>query len=192
MSSKVTYKELKDSLIIEIKPNNKFIIRFGFLFFYIMPFVVALGLMLSKMIMDNDFSLPYELNSLYIILLFIVMTLIGRNIINKLYQKEIIIVDRNSLTLLKRFFMIKSKKRIFPLNQLSDFKLVEKDNFTNHALKPDGTDYIGIGTEKDLEFIIESGRLSFFYSGSVIQFGKALSYEDSQEVIRRIKNRNYI
>ncbi len=187
MSSKVTYKELKRNLTIEIKPNYKFLIRFGFVFFYIMPFVFVFGLMLYGMIRDHDFSLPYELNSLYIILISIVTTLIGRNIVKKLYQKEIILIEKGRLTIFKYLFRF-SKKRIFPLNQVSDFKLAGKDKFTNHPLKPDGIDYIGIGTEKDLEFIIESGKLSFFYSGSVIQFGKGLLDEDGEEIIRRINN----
>ena len=43
--------------------------------------------------------------------------------------------------------------------------------------------------EKEVQFLIEDGSLSFFYSGSTVRFGKNIYDEEAEELIEKIKKR---
>jgi len=48
-------------------------------------------------------------------------------------------------------------------------------------------DYLGFGiAEKEVQYFIESGNLSFFYNGSTFRFGKNVSIEDGEKIIEKI------
>lgn len=112
-----------------------------------------------------------------------------RIFLRRIFQKEIIHITSDSLIFSKKFFF-KTNKRIFQLTQISDLKIAEKENFTKHPLDTQGFDYLGIGTgEKELEFMIEGGNLSFFYSGSTVRFGKNVYDDDGIELLETIKKR---
>jgi hypothetical protein len=189
MSAKVNFKESDQKLIIEIIPKHKAIIKIGFIFFFIMPIFLVFGLMVYRRISNNDYYIEFELDTLYIVSLFILVFIIIRNILRRLYQKELIIIDNKTMTIIKKLFFF-SKKRVFPFKNVKDIKSADKDEFTRHPLEPEGFDYLGAGTsEREMDFIIESGRIRVFYNGSVFRFGKGLLEEDRNEIIRRINKR---
>ena len=189
MSAKVNFKESDQKLIIEIIPKHKAIIIIGFIFFYILPIILVFGLMVYGRISTNNYYVDFELDTLPTVLLFILVSLIIRNVLSRLFQKELITVDNKTMTIIKKLFFF-SRKEVFPFKNVKDIKSADKDEFTRHPLEPEGFDYLGARTsEREIDFIIVSGQIRFFYKGSVIKFGKGLLEEDRNEIIRRINKR---
>ncbi|MTI29851.1 hypothetical protein [Xanthovirga aplysinae] len=105
MNSRISYSETGNELRVEIIPKPKGILKFGMLFFYILPFLIfiALGIILLT---RKDF----EMETYYILLGLILGSLILIIIfLKKIYEKEIIVVDKIHLTLFKRFIFDTNK-----------------------------------------------------------------------------------
>ncbi|MFT6842912.1 MAG: hypothetical protein ACJASR_001685 [Psychroserpens sp.] len=184
MDSKTIYIEKKGSLTIEIEPKGSPIIIFGMFFFYVVPFCIItfFGVYIWSM---DDFplnilvSIPLVFTSISFILI--------RVFLKKLFEKEIIIVESNNITLITRF-IIDSNKRLIKKTEIEDLRYVGPEEFTNHPLDKKGFDYLGIGTaEKEVQWFSESGNVSFFYNGSIFRFGKNIWHESGNEIIEKLK-----
>jgi hypothetical protein len=184
MNSKIKYQESNNSLLVEIKPDPKPIVKFGMLFFYVMPF--AIFIVLAFVIISQNRNLIDDKN------LLLLGMIIGSGILvyiflRKIFEKEIMIVDNKNLTLLKRFLFDRKKSQLNK-KEIKDLKYVGREEFTDHPLDTKGFDYLGLGTgEKEVQWFIESGNLTFNYKGSNFRFGKNIWEEEGNELIEKLK-----
>jgi hypothetical protein len=189
LNSKITYKETDKDLIAEITPDPKRIIKFGILFFYTLPFVIILILGFYIFLDRPSKFFDFDSDTLMISGMIIISLILIRVFLKRIFQKEILHITSDTLTFSKKF-LFKTNKRTFRLDQISDLKIAGKENFTKHPLDTQGFDYLGIGTgEKELQFLIEDGTLSFFYSGSTVRFGKNVYDDEGEELLEKIKKR---
>lgn len=178
----ITYKE--DELIIEIKPNHSNMIKFGIWFFYIIPLAVPLCLMIYLLlfrILDNEFDF-----SVYSIGIPVLGLLLVNVAFNKLYKKEIIKITQDEFIIIDKKVLGESSNE-FQKKDIQNFKVAEKEGFTNHPNKTNGPDYLGFeSSEKEVQFFTEGGTISFDYPGGQIRFGNGLDRYTALTLIDRI------
>lgn len=184
MNSTVKFQESNKSLLVEIIPKPKPIVKFGILFFYVLPFVIFITLVVVTIanegfLFDDKFLVVLGILVGSSILLYIFL--------RRIFEREIILVDKNNLTIFKRF-IFKRQRRQLNKKDIKGLKYIGNEEFTDHPLTTEGFDYLGLGTgEKEVQWFIESGNLTFHYQGSNFRFGKNIWEEDGNELIEKLK-----
>jgi predicted membrane protein len=186
MTSTVDIQETADSLRIVIKPKPKGILKFGMWFFYTIPIVVLVGLFFYVFGQRSSASV-FNIQFVWMALIFIGGGLFIIASLRKIYEKEIITVTDKSLVL-KKEFLFKNAEQVFKKEEITDLKVLGRQTFTKHPLDTNGFDYLGMGTaEKEVQFLIEDGKIGFQHNGLTLRFGKNIWEEDGVEIIDRIK-----
>jgi hypothetical protein len=186
MTSSVDIQQTPGSLTIVIKPQPKGILKFGMWFFYTIPFVLLVGAIVYLFGQDSNEPV-FNIQFVWIVFLLFVGTLFITKSLKKMYEKEIITVTDRSLVLTTQF-LFRNTVQEFNRNEIIDLKVLGQQNFTNHPLETKNFDYLGIATaEKEVQFLIEDGKIGFQYNGMTLRFGKNIWEEDGEEIIKRIK-----
>jgi hypothetical protein len=186
MTSTVDIQETADSLTIVIKPKPKGILKFGMWFFYTIPIALIVGLFFYVFGQSSSASV-LDIQFMWVVLISIAGGLFIIASLRKIYEKEIITVTDKSLVL-KKEFLFKNSGQEFKKEEITDLKVLGQQTFTKHPLDTNGFDYLGIGTaEKEVQFLIEDGKIGFQYNGLTLRFGKNIWEEDGVEIIDRIE-----
>lgn len=186
MRSTVDIQETTDSLTIVIKPQPKGILKFGVWFFYTIPIVIMIAMFFYVFGQRSSASV-FGIQFMWMILIFIGSGLFIIASLRKVYEREIISVTDKSLVL-KKEFLFKNAEQEFKKEEITDLKVLDRQRFTKHPLDTNGFDYLGFGTaEKEVQFLIEDGKIGFQHNGLILRFGKNIWDDDSVEIIDRIK-----
>ncbi|MFN4975974.1 MAG: hypothetical protein ACK5GV_12070 [Bacteroidota bacterium] len=116
------------------------------------------------------------------ILVFTAYGIAGYKFINKSFQSEKIIIDKTSLTIIKRGIFF-AKKDTYENAYISNFTHLDKPKITKHALAGQTFDYLGFQTEQAvINEMHGDNRLSFDYKGKRITFGENIYTWDFEEL----------
>ena len=185
MTPEIAFFETKDRLIIEIQQRLKGIIIFGLVLIGLI-FLCSSAFFLFLLLVDIDEMtiFPFILLSSATLVAF----LASISFLNKTYNKETITITKDTISINeKKLLTRKGKDYSKGINDKIEY--VGSEHFTNHNLSTKSFDYLGLGTqEKQVQFIIESGRLMYTNKETTIRFGKDVYEEDAEEIINRIKN----
>jgi hypothetical protein len=111
-----------------------------------------------------------------------VFSFAGYKFINKSLQSEKLIVNKNSLTIIKSGFL-STKKTTFDNMLISNFTHLDKPEITKHPLAGETFDYLGFQTEQAvINEMHGDNRLAFDYNGKTITFGENLYTWDFEQL----------
>ena len=116
-------------------------------------------------------------------LVFVVAYLIaGYRFLDNATETERLFISQESLDIIVSS-LVKSRRRSFPLADISDFTFLEKETYAPHPLKGDTMDYLGFQTQQQvIQDLYSEGRASFTYQGRQVRFGKKLSSWEFEEL----------
>ena len=90
---------------------------------------------------------------------------------NKALMSERIFINDQELVLIKQG--VKKVEKSFILSMISNFKHLDKPDYTKHPLAGNSMDYLGFQTEQQvINEMYGDNRLSFDYNGKVVTFGE--------------------
>ncbi len=183
MTSTVTYRKEKDKLVIDIAPKFKNIVFFGLAiegFLYIFSGIIVFGLlmflvfskfrldMLPALILLGGFSFLY--------------ILLGRKFLSVVADGETLICDKEDLLI-----RTGQNKKYYKVADISHLAIAGQGTITNHPLHNNFIDYTGLQTqEKEVNFLLTDGTISFFHNGHTVRFGKHVDMEDATQIISRL------
>jgi len=181
MDSNITYSNYQGKAIIKISPKPKFTFVLGIVLFFVLPSLTFL------IIIYNAFSdRKVDLESIFMLSLAIFFLIATVKYLKRAFLKEVIEINKNYL-ILSKHFIIKYGMKKYLLNDIHNVRYLGKDNFTEHPLAVKDFDYLGIGTgEKEIQFLIEKGRLGFNYNDKQIRFGRNIYKEDGYNILSNI------
>ncbi|PKP44854.1 MAG: hypothetical protein CVT95_10485 [Bacteroidetes bacterium HGW-Bacteroidetes-12] len=191
MNSKIKYTEERNKLKIEIFPKLKKVIIFGYLFFYIFPFLICSGMLLFILFNSTQKILliknPFNKEILILLFLLIGSLTIAFIFLRRIFEKEVIIIDSKEL-IIKKVMVITLSRKKYNLKHIKDLVFAGREDFTDHYLNVKGFDYLGIGTgEKEVHFMLEDGNIQFEYLGTKIRFGRDIYFNEIDELIMKLK-----
>ena len=103
--------------------------------------------------------------------------------VNKALQKEKLILNKNTLTISRSGFLT-SKKDIYEVNQISNFRHLDKPEITKHPLAGQSFDYFGFQTEQEvINEMLGDNRLAFDYNNKTIKFGENIYSWDYEKLL---------
>jgi hypothetical protein len=169
---------------IEIKNENKSIVKFGFgltaFFSFFSVFMFALlGFLYFK---KEPFS------SLLYFGLAVFFFVVARNYIANTFFKEYVVLDNKKIKIVYKSWG-KFKESEFEFKKVEYIKFVDKENFTNHPLDSETIDYTGFGVaEKELQKIISDGTIEIKTDEKKFRFGKEIPSWEAERIIDEINN----
>ena len=169
---------------IEIKNENKSILKFGFgltaFFAFFSVFMFALlGVLYFK---KEPFS------SILYFGIAIFFFVVARNYMANTFYQEYIILNNEKIKIVYKS-LGKFKENEFELKNVKYIKFVDERNFTNHPLDSKTMDYTGFGVaEKEVQKIISDGTIEIATAETKLRFGKEIPSWEAERVIDEIKN----
>jgi hypothetical protein len=111
----------------------------------------------------------------------------GRSFIKNSFYKEKIRVTSVELVISIPSFW-SSKQEVYDLAYISCMHYAGRENFTDHPLYTNTTDFTGLGVgEKQVQYLIEDGTIQFEYNNATHRFGKDVASWDAEDIIQRIE-----
>ena len=102
--------------------------------------------------------------------------------INKALQTEKLIINKNTLTIYRGGFL-SSKKDIYDISQISNFRHLDKPQTTKHPLAGQSFDYLGFQTEQQvINEMHGDNRIAFDYNNRTIKFGENIYSWDFEKL----------
>ena len=112
--------------------------------------------------------------SIISLLAMVAFSIASYRFINKATETERLFINRERLDIINSS-LLKVAIKSYLLNEISDFKFLEKDKYEPHPLKGETFDYMGFQTEQEvIQDLHNEGRASFHYRGRQVRFGKEL------------------
>jgi hypothetical protein len=171
--------ENKHQLQIDLKPNVKSIVKFGFVFQGVLiiisiPLLLVLGLQIK-----NDLPLL----SLLPFAGALVFLYAGKKYLENVYYKESIRVSPTDLTVVIKK-LGQSTQHSFSIKDITSFGYAGEEVFTKHPMHNDVIDFTGLATtERELQFLIAEGTLEIETAEQRFRFGKNMASWEAEEVI---------
>lgn len=111
-------------------------------------------------------------SSLFVLAVIVVLGYAAFKFLDKALKTEKLILKHKTLAILRRGFL-KSRKDVYNIEEISNFRHIDKPALTRHALAGETFDYLGFQTEQALiNEMHGDNRLSFEYRGLTISFGE--------------------
>ena len=106
----------------------------------------------------------------------------GYRFINKALQTEKLLVNKNTLTILKSGFL-SEQRNSYDTSLISNFRHLDKPQITKHPLAGQTFDYLGFQTEQQvINELHGDNRLAFDYNGRTIKFGENIYSWDYEQL----------
>ncbi|MFZ1799661.1 MAG: hypothetical protein WAU24_07320 [Chitinophagaceae bacterium] len=106
----------------------------------------------------------------------------GYKFLNKALQTEKLIVNKKTLTIIKKGFL-SNQNNTYDNALISKFRHLDKPEITNHPLAGQTFDYLGFQTEQAvINEMHGDKRLAFDYNGKTITFGENVYTWDFEEL----------
>lgn len=173
-----------ENIVIDTKPQIKTVIKFGlafqgFLILLVLPVFVLLGLQIVKEI---------PLLSLLPFGGAIFFFFVGKKYLEKVFYKEYILLNRETLTLVQKTMWERKDKKVF-VKDIQFFGFAGELEYTKHPMDNPIVDFTGLGTtEREIQFIIDEGTIEIETNGQVIRFGKNVPSWDAEEIIGKAES----
>ena len=171
---------------IEIKNENKSILKFGFgLTAFFSFFAVLMFILLGILYFNNE---PFTSIIYFGIAIFFFV--VARNYIANTFYQEYIILNNEKIKIVYKSFG-KFRENEFELKKVKYIKFVDSENFTKHPLNSETLDYTGFGVaEKEMQKIISDGNIEIATAEVKLRFGKEIPSWEAERVINEIKKRS--
>lgn len=186
MYADVTFAEAGNRLFVTVSPKMRPMLIIGLLFEGILyfGFAVFFAYLAISMFFFKGF---FFLGVLALCVFGAIYFLVSRTYFKRLFNKEVLIVDKTSMELIEKWLFNTTSQR-YELDRISYFGYAGREDFSENPVSQRTYDITGIGTlEKEVQFMIEDGTIGFFYEGVSRRFGKRVAEEDIeliQEYIR--------
>lgn len=171
---------------IEIKNENKSILKFGFgLTAFFSFFALLMFILLGILYFKNE---PFTSIIYFGIATFFFV--VARNYIANTFYQEYIILNNEKIKIVYKSFG-KFRENEFELKKVKYIKFVDSENFTKHPLNSETLDYTGFGVaEKEMQKIISDGNIEIAIAEVKLRFGKEIPSWEAERVINEIKKRS--
>jgi len=124
------------------------------------------------------FLIPISFGILYFIA--------GKSYLKKLTYKEEIIIKDSEFRIIESYLFSEIVKS-YNIDEMAYLNYAGQQKFTNHSITNETFDAIGFNTqEKEIQYIISDGTISFFYHGETIRFGINIPTWDAEDIINKI------
>jgi hypothetical protein len=180
MASRIQYNTTKEGTLITI--GNNLTMRVKGLF--IIQFLVAIiGAVSFLMMFYNDLDTFASTGLLLFTLTSATVFFVAAyRYLNRVLEREEILVKSLQLIITDIGFL-KRKVRVFEIAKVADFHHLAAPKYTDHPLNGKSFDYLGFQTrDKEIQAINNDGRISFFYEGRNILFGKGITTWEAEEI----------
>lgn len=170
----------------EITISNK--LRSGVRILFYIQFIVCLvfGALFFAM-MFQSLDAPVLL-SLFTAGAAVVYVLAAYRYIERVREKEIIHITPESISISKKKILGKETS-IYEMKHIRNLRYELPPVYTDHPLKGESFDYLGFQTrDKEIQQLHDEGRLTFFYDGQEVRFGKMLASWDAEEIGEKIRD----
>ena len=102
--------------------------------------------------------------------------------INKALQAEKLMVDKNTITIL-RGGLFSTKNNSYNISQISNFRYLDKPELTKHPLAGQSFDYLGFQTEQQvINEMHGDNKIAFDYDHKTITFGENVYSWDFEQI----------
>lgn len=168
---------------IDIKKDNKLILKFGFGLIAFFSFAVTFMFMLIGFL----YLKKEPFSSVMYFGLAIFFFFVTKKYIASTFYNEYVLVDNKILRVVYKSWG-KFRKNEFKLQEIKYIKYVGVENFTEHPLSNDRMDYLGFGaSEKEIQHVISDGTIEIRTSKTQLRFGKDIPSWEAERVISAIK-----
>ncbi|MFH6996051.1 hypothetical protein [Flavobacterium sp. FlaQc-48] len=168
---------------INIKKDNKAILKFGFGFTAFLSLVATGGFAFIGILQIKEDILF----SLLFFGLAILLYIIAKKYIASTFYDEYVIVDETILKVVYKS-LGKFQETRFELKEIRHIKYVGEENFTKHPLDNETMDYLGFGAaEKEMQYLISEGTIEIKSDETEFRFGKNIPSWEAERVISAIK-----
>ncbi len=175
---------MEDELNIELKSSQKLIIKIGFVFQGLLILVTVLGLIYFGLVIMDDITL-LSLFSFGCALFFLY---ISRNYFNNVFFKERLTITREKIIIINRKLGEEKKHEIY-IRDVIFFYFAGNFEYTEHPMNNPIIDFTGLGVgEKELQYLIDDGKIIIETHDEVFRFGKNTTSWDAEDVINQIEN----
>lgn len=168
---------------VDIKKNDKAILKFGFGFTAFVSLSATIGFIfigISEIKKDVLFSL------LFFGLAFF-LYIVAKKYIASAFYSEYVIVNNKTLKVVYKS-LGKYQESEFELEKIMHIKYIGEENFTKHPLDNETMDYIGFGVaEKEMQYIISEGTIEIKTDETQLRFGKNIPSWEAERVIQAIE-----
>ena len=172
-----------DDLSIDLKPNVKPIVKFGFVFQGVLIIISIPLLLLLGLEIKNDLPLL----SLLPFAGALVFLYAGKKYLENVYYKETIRVSSTEITVIIKK-LAQSREHTFAIKDITSFGYAGEEVFTKHPMHNDVIDFTGLATtERELQFLIAEGTLEIETAEQRFRFGKNIASWEAEEVIVNIE-----
>jgi hypothetical protein len=114
--------------------------------------------------------------------------------INKALKSEKLILNKETLTIC-RSELFSSKKVLYEINKISNFRHLDKPQVTKHPLAGNTFDYLGFQTGQEvINEVHGDNRLAFDYNNKTIKFGENIyswDFEELEATFNQITGRGF-
>lgn len=170
-------------LKIDLKPNIKSIVKFGFVFQGVLIIISIPLLLLLGLQIKNDFPLL----SLLPFAGALVFLYAGKKYLENVYYKETIRVSSTDLTVIIKK-LTQSREHTFAIKDITSFGFAGEEVFTKHPMHNDVIDFTGLATtERELQFLIAEGTLEIETAEHRFRFGKNMASWEAEEIIAKLE-----
>jgi hypothetical protein len=112
---------------------------------------------------------------------------VSKTYFKRVSNKEILIVDAGSLEITEKW-LFATRSNHYPIEEISHLGFAGQEQFTENQISKNSYDVTGLGArEKELQYLIQDGTLTFFNDGVTRRFGKNVAEEDAEEIIARME-----
>lgn len=165
----MTIKDHQDGKMIIL--SKAFDTRAKFLNIFYFLLFTSLGIRLAQMMILSGGS-PTILLVVLLVAIIGVYLFAAYKFINKAVQTEILTVDKNNFTIIKKGFLAQ-QKNVYDNALIQNFRHLEIKETFKHALAGETFDYLGFQTQQvAINQMHGDNRLAFDYNGKEITFGE--------------------
>jgi hypothetical protein len=124
---------------------------------------------------------------LFVLMYFIMIFLIGRNILISGLNKERIEITQNTFSIINQSF-IKKEQQDYDIEKINKLQHFGYKKLSVHPIGDPSTDFTGIvEREKMIAVINDFGNISFKYDDNLVRFGKDIPSWDTAIVFKELK-----
>ncbi len=124
--------------------------------------------------------------TIFVIVLVGVYLLAGYRFINKALQTEKLVVNENTLTILKSG-LLAGKNNAYHVNIITNLRHLDKPEITKHPLAGQSFDYLGFETQQQvINEMHGDAKIAFDYEGKTIKFGENIFSWDFEQIERTL------
>jgi hypothetical protein len=174
---------MPNSITINLNSGSRPILKFGFLLraFFILLIVIGVAML------GISFYKESVVGALICFIAAIVLFLAFFKILNAAFFSEQLIVTKDDITVIRKNIS-DSDKSVFRVDEIKYFGYADQ-HYTKHPMDNPIVDITGLATqEKELQYVIDEGKIRIETSAKDMKFGKNLASWDVDEVMDKIES----